>query len=219
MEDDDRHGWYLLLAHSNGHHTVGETRPMPSGANWTQPCQPQTLPGLPVTLTHSRSWGNPLKPYCYANWTWYSVKTSQQLIHPHWPIIFSLTLCCPLVDVSCRHIFRSIESFRQHHFRQLVWPRPRPVFFMCGPYTYPVLKLFLILWRQCSFLWICQQLLLCKFFHQSPILQYGQYRPHPAILYMFSFHNEYSLVVENKWIRHKIHKLFIKAWKFEEMPL
>ncbi len=60
MEDDDRHGWYLLLAHSNGHNTVGETRPMPFGANWTQPCQLQTLPGLPVTLAHSRSRGNPL---------------------------------------------------------------------------------------------------------------------------------------------------------------
>ncbi len=47
--------------------------------------------------------------------------------------------------------------------------------------------------------------------------------PYPAILWGVlvdgSFHNEYNLVLENKWIRLKLHNLLIKARKFREMPL
>ncbi len=157
---------------------------IPTGTTqWERPAPCHPVPTGPSHASRKHSLGS-LSPsptpdhevtLCNHVVTQTGYKTNQQLIYPHWPIIFSEPLCCPLVDVSCRHIFWSFESFRQHRFRQLVWPRPHPDFFMSGPYPYPVLKLFLILCRQCSFLWICQQLLLCKYFYQSSILQYGQY--------------------------------------------
>lgn len=187
MEDDDRHGWYLLLAHSNGYHTVGETRPMPSGANWPQPCQPQTLAGLPVPLAHPGAWGT----HTPTHEIWSHVAENRHVtllsldvrlsltlsdicekidilfdklnrIQPSW--LFTLYLFSFTVNVSRRCVFRRVESFRQHHFGQLLWPRPHPLLFLFRPHPYSLLKL--VLWRQCSFLRICQQLLFRKSFHQ-----------------------------------------------------
>ena len=67
MEEDHRHGWYLLLAHSYRHHPVGASC-HPSSCPWTDWVissrgsqsfnATETLSELPQPLTHSWPWGD-----------------------------------------------------------------------------------------------------------------------------------------------------------------
>lgn len=66
MEEDHRHGWDLLLAHSYRYHPVGEAGHPPSPPWTTGVVDPewphsnsttQTVCGLPQPLTHSWPWG------------------------------------------------------------------------------------------------------------------------------------------------------------------
>lgn len=59
MEENHRHGWYLLLAHTHRHHSVGEAqhRPYPpwtgrvTGLRWPHNFNPHTHAGLSQPLT------------------------------------------------------------------------------------------------------------------------------------------------------------------------
>lgn len=66
MEEDHRHGRYLLLAHSYRHHPMGAAVQPPTSPwtnwepspGWSQGVtSTETLAGLPQPLTHSWPWG------------------------------------------------------------------------------------------------------------------------------------------------------------------